>query len=93
MSVSDARAQLPHIIERVQAGEEVTITRHGKAVAVLIRPDSVRVRRANRALAAAERLSDLIAHARTTPLHDAPTLDPRRAEELAAEVVADRAKR
>jgi prevent-host-death family protein len=45
MTVSRARAVLPEIIQRVQAGEEVTITRHGEPVAVIVRPDTLRARR------------------------------------------------
>ena len=50
MSASQARAALPEILDRVTAGEEVTITRHGRAVAIVVRPDALRVRRADRAL-------------------------------------------
>ncbi len=42
MTVSEARAALPELLTRVEEGEEVTITRHGKAVAVLVRPDALR---------------------------------------------------
>ena len=46
MSASEARAALPELLNRVEGGEEVTITRHGHPVAVLVRPDSLRARRA-----------------------------------------------
>ena len=39
MTVSQARAALPDLLTRVEQGEEVTITRHGRAVAVIVRPD------------------------------------------------------
>jgi antitoxin (DNA-binding transcriptional repressor) of toxin-antitoxin stability system len=93
VSVSEARAALPAILDRVLAGEEVTITRHGRAVAVVVRPDVVRVRRTDQALADAERLRDLLAKARTAPLTDAPALSDERANELIAEVDAARAAR
>jgi antitoxin (DNA-binding transcriptional repressor) of toxin-antitoxin stability system len=51
MTVSEARAALPELLDRVLAGEEVTITRHGRPVAVVVRPDSLRVRRADRGAA------------------------------------------
>jgi prevent-host-death family protein len=57
MTVSEARAALPELLTRVEEGEEVTITRHGRAVAVLVRPD---VRRA-RARAPGRMPSDLSA--------------------------------
>ena len=92
MTVSEARAALPQIVERVQAGEEVTLTRHGEPVAVVVRPDRLRKRRASDALAAAERVNELIERARFRPL-SAPTLDEARAEVLLAEVRASRAAR
>ena len=42
MSVSDARAALSWIVARVSEGDEVTLTRHGQPVAVVVRPDVLR---------------------------------------------------
>ena len=39
MTISEARAVLPEVVSRVAEGEEVTITRHGRPAAVVIRPD------------------------------------------------------
>lgn len=93
MSVSEARAALPEILDRVLAGEEVTITRHGRAIAVVVRPDAVRVRRADRALADAERLRNLLDRGRSARLSDAPMVSTERAEEFVAEVAASRSAR
>ena len=41
MTISEARAALPEVLNRVTAGEEITITRHGRPVAVVVRPDIV----------------------------------------------------
>jgi antitoxin (DNA-binding transcriptional repressor) of toxin-antitoxin stability system len=41
MTVSEARAILPEVLARVAAGEEITITRYGSPVAVVVRPDIV----------------------------------------------------
>lgn len=41
MTISEARAALPEVLDRVAEGEEVTITRHGRPVAVVIRPDVI----------------------------------------------------
>ena len=41
MTVSEARAALPEVLTRVAQGEEITITRHGSPVAVVVRPDIV----------------------------------------------------
>jgi prevent-host-death family protein len=38
-SLSEARARLPELLDRVASGEEVHISRHGRAVAVLIDND------------------------------------------------------
>lgn len=93
ISVSEARASLPEILDRVIAGEEVTITRHGREVAVLVRPDAIRVRRADQALAEAERLRSLLDQGRNARLAEAPLVSAERAEELVADVAAGRSSR
>lgn len=90
ISVSEARATLPELLDRVLAGEEVTITRHGRPVGVLVHPDAIRIRRADRALAEAERLRDLLHRGRAVRLSDAPPVSAERADALAAEVAANR---
>jgi prevent-host-death family protein len=93
MSVSDARAALPQILDRVLAGEEVTITRHGEAVAVVVRPDTLRTRRADEALAAAQRLRNLLDKGRTQRLDKRSTLTAERADILIKDVRAARTGR
>ena len=93
MTVSEARAALPEILDRVEAGEEVTITRHGKPAAVVVRPDALRTRRADQALAAAERVRDGLAQGRARPLSASPAITEARAEELIADVRASRDRR
>lgn len=85
MTVSEARAALPQVLDRVVAGEEVTITRHGKPVAVVVRPDSLRARRAGAAFAAAATVGAALERSRKQPLGVRPTLSLERAEALAAE--------
>jgi antitoxin (DNA-binding transcriptional repressor) of toxin-antitoxin stability system len=41
ITISQARAALPEVLTRVEAGEEITITRHGSPIAVVVRPDIV----------------------------------------------------
>jgi len=41
MTMTQARTVLPEVLDRVAAGEEITITRYGKPAAVLLRPDIV----------------------------------------------------
>ncbi|MFV2039119.1 MAG: type II toxin-antitoxin system Phd/YefM family antitoxin [Acidimicrobiales bacterium] len=93
MTVSEARSALPEILERVSAGDEVTLTRHGLAVAVVVRPDTLRVRRAAEALATASEVRDLLDRSGLAPLHAAPTLSDERAETLVREIRAARASR
>lgn len=90
---SEARAVLPAILDRVQAGEEVTITRHGQPVAVVVRPDALRARRADEAMAVADRLRDILAEGRARDLRDKPPIEAARADELLAEVRASRLRR
>lgn len=89
MSMSEMRAQLPRVLDQVEAGEEVTVTRHGRPVAVLVRPDRLRVRRNHEVLAAADDLGRRIEEAREKPL-GRPVLTVERAEELVEEIRADR---
>jgi antitoxin (DNA-binding transcriptional repressor) of toxin-antitoxin stability system len=41
LTISEARAALPEVVTRAAEGEEITITRHGAPVAVMVRPDIV----------------------------------------------------
>jgi hypothetical protein len=41
MTVSEARAALPEVLTRVARGEEITITRYGSPIAVVVRPDII----------------------------------------------------
>ena len=93
MTVSKARAALPQILQRVLAGEEVTITRHGEPVAVIVRPDTLRARRASERLSDADRVRDLMAGSRRAVLHPRPTLSEQEGEDLLADVQAARSSR
>jgi antitoxin (DNA-binding transcriptional repressor) of toxin-antitoxin stability system len=89
MTVSEARAALPQVLDRVLAGEEVTITRHGQPVAVVVRPDRLRTRRGEALIAESRRIGELIESARGKPLSP-PTVDPAYADALIAEIRAGR---
>ena len=91
--VSEARAQLPKIIDRVEAGNEVTLTRHGRAVAVIRRPDADRRQRLASVQAQAQRLDDLIDQAGRRPLAEHGTISAEVAAELVDDVRAGRAGR
>lgn len=92
ISASTARQTLPAQLDRVEKGEEVAITRHGRVIAVLVRPDVLKARRAPEAWSQADHIDALLHRARTEPLRQ-PALDPDRANELVEAVRADRAAR
>lgn len=92
MSASEARASLPELLDRVVAGEEITITRHGQPVAVVVRPDSLRSRRADQALASAAQVREMLAAGRRAAL-PMGGLTEARAADLIAEVRAGRRRR
>ncbi len=89
LTVTEARSILPEILDRVADGEEITITRHGEAVAVVLRPDAVRVRRAAQTIERAQEIRDLVSSARDQQLPPAG-VSPERAEELVASIRAGR---
>ena len=93
MSVSEARAALPEVLDRVIAGEEITVTRHGQPIAVIVRPDALRSRRAERLIDAAARLQSRLELAGSRPLSFVTGISVERAEELVADVRASRSSR
>jgi prevent-host-death family protein len=92
LTVSEARAALPQLLDRVSAGEEVTITRHGRPAAVLVRPDTLRARRADETLAVAEVVRDALEKGRRFPLSARPGLSQERADALIEEIRAARSR-
>jgi len=92
MTVSEARASLPEVLTRVEAGEEVTITRHGRPVAVIVRPDVLRPRAAV-VIEDAARLHESLMAARDEELSIGPGLTPEYAEEVIREIRSGRDSR
>jgi antitoxin (DNA-binding transcriptional repressor) of toxin-antitoxin stability system len=90
ISVSEARSKLPELLDRVGGGEEVTLTRHGVPVAVLVRPDALRPRRAAAAFARAEEIDRMLREARQRPLPGRGRLSAEWAEQTVAELRRDR---
>jgi len=91
LTVSQARASLPELLTRVEDGEEVTITRHGRAVAVLVRPDVMRAR-AHVVIEDAARIHELVDIAGAAELPAEPGLSAARAEELISAIRAGRVR-
>jgi antitoxin (DNA-binding transcriptional repressor) of toxin-antitoxin stability system len=89
LTISQARASLPELVTRVEAGEEVTITRHGRPVAVLVRPDVLRSR-ADVIIEESERLHRVLSDAEATPPGAGPAITAERAEQLIAAIRAGR---
>jgi prevent-host-death family protein len=90
MTVSEARANLPALLDRVDCGEEIIITRHGAPAAVLVHPDMLRVRRVPAIIKDAERVHDLLEAARGAPFPTTGAVSEARAEELIQEIRAGR---
>lgn len=93
MSVSQAREGLPGLLDLVEGGDEVVITRHGRAVAVVLRPDAVRSRRQTSAVEAADNLRSRLEHARHLELTHSHSVTASEAEQLVDRVRADREAR
>ena len=88
-NVTDARAALPEILRLVDAGEDVTLTRHGQAVAVIVRPDSLRTRRATAALEEGAAIGQLLHELAARDEPDGE-LSVSRADEQVAALRSDR---
>lgn len=89
ITVTEARASLPELLARVEGGEEITIVRHGRAVAVVVRPDTLRSRRAESVLAEARAIDALLTAARGESLPSSG-ISAERADELIHEIRAGR---
>jgi antitoxin (DNA-binding transcriptional repressor) of toxin-antitoxin stability system len=92
LSISEARAMLPALVERVANGEEITLTRHGRPVAVVVRPDALRVRRGEDALAAAAAVRERLEAARQRARPVLKGVSRARADALVAHLRAGRAR-
>lgn len=92
ITASTARQTLPAQLDRVEAGEEVEITRHGRVVAVLVNPQSLAARRAAGAWNDAAHVGELLREAREQPLH-AAAMTQERADALVESVRASRRAR
>jgi antitoxin (DNA-binding transcriptional repressor) of toxin-antitoxin stability system len=89
MTVSQARAALPELLTRVEEGDQITITRHGRDVAVLVRPDVIRTR-PQLIIEVADRIHTLVAEAAPAALPDGVGLTAERADELVRQIRAGR---
>lgn len=81
------------LLAAVERGEEVTLTRYGNAVAVVVRPDLLRARQPSEVFAVARELGARIEAGRMSPLSGSRGVSVERAEQLVAEVRAGRVGR
>jgi prevent-host-death family protein len=93
MNASEARANLPAILDLVQAGDEVTILRHGEPVAVVVRPDRLRSRRLEATRTQIDGLHDLLHRGRATRLASRGAIDADRADEMVRDIRSARRRR
>lgn len=70
LSLSEARARLPELLDRVAAGEEVHITRHGAEAAVLVDPDRWMTTKRQETLAKARELRQRLESVERRPLEE-----------------------
>lgn len=89
MTVSQARAALPSVIDEVEAGGRVTITRHGRVVAVVVPPDALLDARVVDLQRRVDRVGELLEQGRKRPVPP-DVLSPGRADDLVAAIRADR---
>lgn len=87
LSLTDARAQLPQLLDRVAAGESFTITRHGANIAVLANHDEWMRTKTHDVVLRARALRAEMDSMRGAPIgeRDEP-VDPARTDELIAYV-------
>lgn len=92
ISASLARRTLSSQLDRAEAGEEISITRRGQVVAILVHPDVLNRRRASDAWLEADRIGVMLESARSQPLRPA-AFSAERAQDLVESVNRDRATR
>lgn len=93
VTVSEARARLPSLLDRVARGEEVTITRHGQPAAALVAPDALRASRNQATFEDADRVWEILRRARSSPIPAGRGFSRGQAERLIAEIRRDRGAR
>jgi prevent-host-death family protein len=90
ITVTEARAQLPALVDEIARGGEVTITRHGVPVAVLVGPDRLRRRRVSDTDAVVANLAADLEQAGARPLDRSPTITSERADAMVADLRDER---
>jgi len=89
ITITAARAKLPQLVDEVEAGGEVLITRHGRSVAVLKRPKESWRDRFPDLAAGVDQLERDMERARHEPFNPI-ACSPEWADEMVAAIRADR---
>jgi prevent-host-death family protein len=90
MTMSEARKAWAAVLDRVESGEAITITRHGREVAVVAPPPSVEDRLSPAVAEALGTLRAGLARAQREQPDLAAAISVDRAEELVAAIRAER---
>ncbi len=86
MTVTEARAKMREVLERVKQGEEIEITQNGEVVAVWLHPSKLRYRARTEAIREAERLAERLREARSAPFELKGSYTLEEAEERIREI-------
>ncbi|CAN5900823.1 hypothetical protein BH24DEI2_BH24DEI2_22360 [soil metagenome] len=90
IGVTELRAQLKGVLERVKQGEAFTITQNDEAVAALLHPSKLPPRVSTPSTVAAEELMTALAQARHDRLERGEGISRTRAETMVEELRAER---
>lgn len=91
VSVSVARQRFAEQLELAESGEDVEITRHGKVIAVLVSPGTLRARRSSSVWGKADEIAELLNQARSQPIPEVG-LSAMRADELVSGLREERSR-
>jgi prevent-host-death family protein len=87
LSLTDARAQLPQLLDRVAAGESFAITRHGAPIAALVGHDKWMKTKTHDVILQARDLRRRIEAARGNPIDwSGPAADPADTDSIIEEL-------
>lgn len=87
--MTEARIAFAAILERVARGEQVTLTRHGAPVAVIVRPDVLRNSRTGTLYEGVDELRRLMETGRSAPLSRG-SMTVEQADDLVRSIRSDR---
>lgn len=90
IGVTELRANLRDVLDRVKRGEEVIVTQNDEAVAAMVHPSKLRLRIRTQNTEAADALLEQLRQAARTRSDRGEGLTPERAEARIAELRSER---